>query len=130
MFRFDFRPPVSPPSTWFPKIRVEWPQRKKQFASRYLGTGSSIPMKTFLAANDRTTALRSKHFLERNYAVDSRNKKGKAKLNDDGSLEYEGFDKHYLDPESVGDMIIACMNLQAVTYQLYPWDYTPQVILR
>ena len=91
--RFKLRPPVSPPEKWWELIAEEWPERKKQFAGRYLGTGSSIPMKTFLAANDRKTALRAKHFLERNYNVDTREKKGKAQLRDDGSLEYEGFDK-------------------------------------
>lgn len=128
--RFRLRPPVSPPDKWWDDILEEWPERKKQFAGRYLGSGSSIPMKTFLAANDRSIALRAKHFLERNYNVDTRGKKGKAQLKDDGSLEYEGFDKNYFDPETLQDMLLAIANLQATYYQLWPWDYTPLVILR
>ena len=45
-------------------------------------------------------------------------------------LELGGFSKDYYSPSSINEILMACVNLQAVYFQIWPHDWTPQIILR
>ena len=61
--------------------------------------------------------------------METRNSKIKTAMRE-GELELDGFSKDYYGPSSVNDILKACVNLQAVYIQLWPYDWTPQIILR
>ena len=78
--RFEMRTPISDPTKWYPKVKIEWPERiNSQFADQYLGTTHSIPASTFLAANKRTRELKCVHYMGKNYGVETREKSFKSK---------------------------------------------------
>ena len=123
------RPPTSDPSVWWSKVPTSWDPKLPEFGQAWLGTSCQIPKKTFLLAADRGVALQAKHYSEKNYHVDKKSSKAMARFGE-GGMEVEGFRQEYFDPTNIHEMIMAIQNLAAVYFQLWPWDYTPLVMMR
>ncbi len=124
-----YRPTGAPPRDWWCMVPESWPEKRGEQWSSVLGTSSMIPSKTFAALHDRAISLRMRHFMEKNVSVELREAKLQIRTDgDDASVE--GWKKKYVGPDNLTEINNGLDNLQAALLQLWPWDYTAQVIRR
>ena len=45
-------------------------------------------------------------------------------------MEFEGMESKYESPTSVHEIILALNNMHAAFFQIFPWDWTPLVLMR
>ena len=79
-------------------------------------------------ANDRRLTLSSKHFLGKNFGVESRTAKNRTSLRGgkvESTMEYD-----YAEVGSMGDMMNVITNYMVVMYFTWDRDYTAIIILK
>jgi hypothetical protein len=94
-----------------------------------LGCEHKVADAVWNACHNRAMKLELKHFLTKNQSVDRRSERARV-LNDGGELEIGKAIKDYYPAGTVMEIVGGLLNMQAVFRQLWPLDWTPDVLLR
>ena len=116
---------------WWPLTPLKgWDPALPEHMKHILGTEGCIPSACFLAMQVRQRRLEISHYSEKNRDPTKNSRTAKAAFGEDGTMEVEGMKVNYLSPTSVQEIILALNNMHAAFFQIFPWDWTPLVLMR